>query len=602
MLHLINLCKAYGTQVLFDNASLVVGSGERVGLVGRNGHGKSTLLKFILGSDHPDSGEVRVPAGLKVGHLEQHLRFVHPTVREEVCQALPDTGVPGYREEFKAEIVLTGLGFSLADLERAPKEFSGGYQIRMQLAKLLVSEPDLLLLDEPTNYLDIISIRWLEKFLIEWPGALILITHDRRFMDKVSTHTALIHRQNIRKITGNTEKIYELIAQEEDLYNRTIENEQKKRRQVEKFIERFRAKASKAKQVQSRVKALERAGELKELDDIEELEFYFPEAPFAAKKLFSIENLGFGYKEDLFKGITLSVAPGDRIAVIGPNGKGKSTFLSLLSGDLTPRTGAIEFHPDCKVGYFAQTNISRLNNSSTVEQEILQALPQPIRTRARTICGAMMFSGDLALKKVNVLSGGERARVLLGQILATNTNLLLLDEPTNHLDMHSIAAMVEALERYTGALFIVSHDEELIETLANKLIVFDRGGADIFNGTYPEFLEKIGWAQESEQNDDNHENIATKVSKKDLRKARADRQSTLRPLERERDQIEEQIVALEKQMAELNRELLEITKTGFNDTAAKLSRELKAAQIKIDELFSKLELVESRYQEAKGSI
>jgi len=600
MIHIIDISKAYGDQVLFERASLVIGPGERIGLVGRNGHGKSTLFRMLLGMEQYDSGEIRIPSDYKVGHLEQHLNFKHASVREEVCQALPDTGIPGYREEFKAERVLSGLGFSESDLERAPKEFSGGYQIRMQLAKLLISEPDLLLLDEPTNYLDIVSIRWLESFLVQWPGTLVLITHDRRFMDKVSTHTALIHRQNIRKLVGNTEKMYQQIAEEEELYSRTLENEQKKRRETEQFISRFRAQASKARQVQSRIKALERAGELNQLEDIEELEFYFPEKPFSAKRLFSIKDLRFGYDEDLFEKVSLEVSPGDRIAVVGPNGKGKSTLLSLLAGELTPRGGEINFHPDCLMGYFAQTNISRLRFENTVEQEILDALPEPNRTRARSICGAMMFQGDLALKKVEVLSGGERARVLLGQLLATSTNLLLLDEPTNHLDMHSIEAMIEALYRYKGAVFIVSHDEQLVETLANKLIVFDRGGAQLFDGTYLDFLNRVGWSEEDAGR--SSEPAKPKLSKKELRQLKAQAARQLKPLEEERKKLEDDIEDLEKKIESANQELVAITQNGFGDDAVKLTRQIKLDQDKIEQFFQRLEEVEQEYKQAKLNV
>ena len=597
MIHIIDISKAYGDQVLFDKASLVIGSGERIGLVGRNGHGKSTLFRMLLGDESYDSGEIRIPSDLRVGHLEQHLNFQHKSVREEVCQALPDTGIPGYREEFKAERVLSGLGFSESDLERDPDEFSGGYQIRMQLAKLLISEPDVLLLDEPTNYLDIVSIRWLESFLTQWPGTLVLITHDRRFMDKVSTHTALIHRQNIRKLQGNTDKMYQQIAEEEELYTKTLENEQKKRKETEQFIARFRAQASKAKQVQSRIKALDRAGELEQLEGIEELEFYFPEKPFSAKKLFAIDNLRFGYDQDLFRDISLLVSPGDRIAVVGPNGKGKSTFLSLIAGELTPREGEINFHPDCLTGYFAQTNIARLNFENTVEQEILHALPEPNRTRARSICGAVMFPGDLALKKVEVLSGGERARVLLGQLLATSTNLLLLDEPTNHLDMYSIDAMVETLKRYKGAVFIVSHDEQLVETLANKLIVFDRGGAQIFDGTYPDFLNRVGWSEEDTAR--SPEPAKPKLSKKELRQQKAQAARQLKPLEVERKQIEQDIEDLEKKIQLANQELVTITQNGFGDDAVKLTREIKLDQDKIEQFFERLEEVEQEFNRVK---
>ncbi len=596
MIHFVNISKSFGSQIIFDNASLILDREEKIGLLGRNGHGKSTLLRMIAGEEQPNSGEIRLPSGTKVGYLRQHLKFNHKSLREEVAAALPDTGIEGFREDFKAERVLNGLGFNAEDFSRPPSEFSGGFQLRIELCKLLVSEPDLLLLDEPTNYLDIVSIRWLEKFLAEWKGMMLLVTHDRRFMDSVSTHTALINRRNIRKIAGNTQKMYEQVMLEEQLHNRTVENEAKKRQQTLRFIERFRAKASKARQVQSRVKAIERQGELATLEEAEELDFYFPEKNFSAKKLFAVKDLCFGYEQSrpLFQGLSFSIAPFDRIAVIGPNGKGKSTLLRVLAGELKSHQGQLNAHPDCVIGYFGQTNVSRLNPEKTVEGEIIDSLEEKNRTRARSICGNMMFPGELALKQVRVLSGGERARVLLGKILASSTNLLLLDEPTNHLDMYSVEAMCCALQEYGGAVIMVSHDEDLIEKLANKLIVFDRGQAKVFNGRYSEFLNELGWSDEDEQAKDLSLNETKRLSKKDLRKMRAEAAEKLRPLDRQYEEVEKQIIEIEGQISRANKEVLEITRDGFGDDAVKLTREIKRNQAKVEDLLNKLEELEQQ--------
>jgi ATP-binding cassette subfamily F protein 3 len=493
------LSKSYFARELFTDVSFQMTAGERLGLVGRNGHGKTTLFRLILGQEEPDSGEIVIPRNYQIGYLEQHLHFTQPTILAEAALGLPEDEAHSI---YKAEAILFGLGFTAADLERAPHDFSGGYQIRINLAKLLLSEPNLLLLDEPTNYLDITSVRWITRFLANFRGELILISHDRDFMDRVTTHTAVIHRQKIRKFEGGTEKAYAQILLEDEIHEKTRANEEKKRAQAEAFINRFRAQASKAKLVQSRIKMLERLPKLDELTDVESLDFEFRYAPFSAKTLLEARDLSFGYTSDhlLFRGMNLSIHARDKFGVIGNNGRGKSTLLNVISGGLMPVTGEIKTHPDMKLGYFGQTNIQRLNPKLTIEEEIEQTNPALTRTQVRNICGTMMFGGDLALKKVAVLSGGEKSRALLGKILAHPSNLLLLDEPNNHLDMESIDALIESLQNFPGAVLMVTHNERILRALATKLIVFHRGKAEVFNSTYDEFLEKIGWEEENNGN------------------------------------------------------------------------------------------------------
>jgi ATP-binding cassette, subfamily F, member 3 len=488
--------KSYFGRELFTDVSLQMNAGERLGLAGRNGHGKTTLFRLILGQEEPDSGEITIPRNYRIGHLEQHLHFTAPTILEEAVLGLPEEESHSI---YKAEAVLSGLGFSRADLGKAPREFSGGFQTRINLAKLLLSEPHLLLLDEPTNYLDITSVRWITRFLTNFKGEQILISHDRDFMDRVTTHTAVIHRHKVRKFEGGTAKAYVQIVLEDEIHEKTRANEERKRAQAEAFINRFRAKASKAKLVQSRIKMLERLPRLDELADIESLDFEFRHSPFSAKTLLEARDLSFGYTPDhlLFQRMNLTIKTSDKIGVIGNNGKGKSTLLNVISGGLKPLTGEIKTHPDLRLGYFGQTNIQRLNPKLTIEEEIEQINPALTRTEIRNICGTMMFGGDLALKKVAVLSGGEKSRTLLGKILAHPSNLLLLDEPNNHLDMESIDALIESLQGFPGAVLIVTHNERILRALATKLIVFHRGKVDIFNSDYDEFLDKIGWEEET---------------------------------------------------------------------------------------------------------
>ncbi|MCE5300003.1 MAG: ATP-binding cassette domain-containing protein, partial [Spirochaetia bacterium] len=359
----------------------------------------------------------------------------------------------------------------------------------------------LLLLDEPTNYLDIISIRWLTRFLCERENELMIITHDRDFMNAVTTHTMAIHRKKIKKLEGDTVKLFNQIAVEEEIYEQTRMREEKIRKDAEEFINRFRAQATRASMVQSRIKALDKMDKKEELGKIAELGFKFNYKEFEAKMPLRIQNLSFGYTPDrmLIKNLTIDVHKDDRICVIGKNGKGKSTLLRLLAEELSPVTGTIKVHPECSPGYFGQTNIERLDNSLTIDRELAKVRPDMKYGDIRKVCGAMMFPGDMALKQISVLSGGEKSRVSLGKILLNPANLLLLDEPTNHLDIESCDSMITALDVFPGAVIIVTHSEMFLHHLANRLIVFNDDEVTVFEGTYQEFLERVGWGDDEKK-------------------------------------------------------------------------------------------------------
>lgn len=450
MIQLNEIDKQFAGQVLFENLSFNLAKGERVGLVGRNGSGKSTLFSIILGRLTPDAGEVSIPNNYKIGHLEQHISFSKQTVLEECCQVL--SGDQKF-DFYRAEKILSGLGFSDEDMQKDPMSFSGGYQIRINLCKSLLTEPDLLLLDEPTNYLDILSLRWLRQFLRAFPGEVILITHDRDFMNSVSTHTMGIYRKKLKKILGNTDKFYEQMILEDEIYEKTRINQEKKRAHLESFVERFGAKASKATQAQSKMKQLAKMSTLDKLDAEAKMGLCFQYNDFPSKQLMSVENVSFSYGEDkpiLFNDVSFSIGKNERIGIIGKNGKGKSTFLNVISGELKPNTGSLTKHNSLKLGHLGQTNVGRLDKRNTIIEEIQLANSDLPTTAIRNICGSLMFEGDMALKKIDVLSGGEKNRVLLGKIMANKTNLLLLDEPTNHLDMESIEILTEELQDYAG--------------------------------------------------------------------------------------------------------------------------------------------------------
>ena len=620
MFQVRGLAKSYGTQVLFDDVSFVVGDGERVGVVGRNGSGKSTLLRMILGEETSDGGSIDMAAGTSVGYLSQKLHFERATVLDEACAAL-GVNDDGWVETYRAEAVLDGLGFSADDCAGAPARLSGGFQVRLNLAKVLLSQPQVLLLDEPTNYLDITSLRWLERFLCDWRGEVLLVTHDRAFMDSVCTHTLGIWRERARKVAGSTAKLYEQIASEEEHRAQVVANETARREQAEAFVARFRAKATKARQAQSRLKMLERMGRTEALTDVATLDFRFPEAPFPGKRLLEARGLHlcFDAGPDLLDGIGIEVGPRDRIGVVGPNGRGKTTLLNVLAGELEVDSGSVEASPNLALGYFGQTNVDRLDPELSVEAEVLSALPVYNRGTARGLAARMMFEGDAALKKVAVLSGGERARVLLAKLLARPSNLLLLDEPTNHLDMESVETLTDAIDAFAGAVVVVTHDEDLLLRVVERLVVFDAGGVSVFEGGYVEFLRTVGWASEGgaetgvastsvsgpeRARGRGEESEGTADRKQDRRRRAAAvqaRSRALRPLERAVAETEERIAALEEAAAGLERTIAASSGDASTDFA-EIAWELHEIQTKRDAAYDTLERTMADYEAKKAEL
>jgi ATP-binding cassette, subfamily F, member 3 len=596
MIAIENLQKSFGGQLLFDGLSFRINSRERIGLVGRNGHGKTTLFRMITGLETPDTGGIIIPKNYRIGYVEQHIAFTQDTVLKEGMTGLP----PADRDHhWKVEKILAGLGFSENDMGRHPSEFSGGYQVRLNLAKVLVSEPDLLLLDEPTNYLDIASIRWIERFLVTWPREILLITHDRGFMDQVVTHIVGIYRQKAKKIDGNTEKYYTQLAQEEEIHEKTRINDERRRKEIELFITRFRAKARLAGLVQSRVKTLAKMEKKEKLQPQASLEFSFRYKPFKARHMLLVDSLCFAYPQNpaIIQGLNFTLRPGERVCVVGKNGQGKTTLLKLLAGALAPDAGAMDYQPTVERGFYEQTNVQSLVDERTVEEEILYCDKAMDRQKARNICGAMMFSGDSAIKKISVLSGGEKARVMLGKLLATPLNLLLLDEPTNHLDMDACDALLEAIDAFDGAVIMVTHNEMFLHALADRLIVFQNNEVTVFDGSYQRFLESGGWIEEGAGAKTPTQPLASpnveKLSKKQLRLRRSEivseRSKVLRPLEQEVARIENQIETAEKELALQNDQMIKASQSGEGKKIAAISREIRLLEETIERLFGYLE-------------
>ena len=472
--------------------------------------------------------------------------------------------------------------------------------MRLNLAKALISEPDLLLLDEPTNFLDITSIRWIERFLHNWTHEVMLITHDRSFMDKIVTHIMGIHRQKVRKIEGTTAKYYNQIAQDEEVYEKTRIKDARRRKEIEQFITRFRAKARQANLVQSRIKTLQKMETKRKLEKLKILDFTFNSSPFQAKQAFSARNVDFSYNPEtpLIRDFSITVAASERICVVGPNGRGKSTLLRLMAGELLPRSGRIEYHPAVKKGYFEQSNVQTLVDNRTVLDEIIFANPDADQQRARDVCGAMMFSGDDALKKISVLSGGEKSRVMLGKLLVSPANLLLLDEPTNHLDMESCDALLAAVDNFDGTVIMVTHNEMFLHAIAQRLIIFQDDRIEVFEGGYQRFLDKGGWQEEStvsgayRQQNQNGAG-STKLTKKDLRRQRSEiiseRSRALKPLQERIKKVEARVEKEEAELNRLNQAMQQAAQDQNGSRIAEISQALHTSQQTIDRLFAELE-------------
>lgn len=568
--------------------------GNHIGLVGRNGSGKSTLFKLILGEESADGGDVSIPKGYKIGSLKQHLTFSEKTLREEAALALSEEM---QYDLYRVEKILFGLGFTQEDLEKDPLSFSGGYQIRINLAKLLVTEPNLLLLDEPTNYLDIVSLRWLKKFLRNFEGELILITHNRDFMDSVVTHTMGIVRKNLHIIEGDTHKFYEQLNANDELHEKQKIAQDKKVKELEDFIARNKARASTAALAQSKVKQLEKMDRLDDLGFDSSLKFDFNFKDTPAKVLLDVKDLSFGYTPQniLFKNISFALEKGECIGIIGKNGKGKSTLLNTIAGELKQLSGEVHLHSSSSFAHFGQTNINHLNLESTVLDEVYSANPKLGAGAIRSICGSMMFSKDNAEKKISLLSGGEKSRVMLGKILAREVNVLFLDEPTNHLDMDSIEALTVAINNFKGSVIIVTHSEEMLRRVCDRLIIFAKEGAEYFDGGYDLFLEKIGWEEEEPEV---KVKAARKLNKHEIKKLRAalvqERSKQTAHLKKEVENLEKFILESEEMLEIYHEELIVASNNSDSSKVMELSQLVSKTENEVEKKFERLEVVQTQ--------
>jgi ATP-binding cassette subfamily F protein 3 len=526
MLTLHGITKSYGDRVLFADAALQVNAGDRIGLVGPNGAGKSTLFGLILGEEPPDDGRIVRDRGATIGYLPQESAPVgDETVVEIACAISPDfvsllrrvkawdQGHPdaaahpedlhddlherfheqnGYMVEAKAKQLLAGLGFRPEHFDRPARELSGGWVMRAHLARLLVQEPDLLMLDEPTNHLDLESLLWFQQYLQGYPGAILVISHDREFLNELVTAIVEIRQRQLVRFTGNFDRY---LAQREAADAQQLaayRTQQKEIAHLQAFVDRFKAKASKASQAQSKLKQIERIDRIEApVADDKKVGFRFPQPPRSGQRVIWLQNLHFAYgNTPVYRGIDLEVERGERIVLVGPNGAGKSTLLKLLADKLQPQQGERGLGHNVTVGYYSQYRVDMLKPSRTVLAEALDTEAKVTEQAVRTLLGSFLFSGDSVFKKVEVLSGGEKSRLALVKLLLSPPNLLLMDEPTTHLDMGSIDALVDALKQFEGTLVFISHDVHFIRSLANKVLHVANGVLTPYLGNYEFYLQK----------------------------------------------------------------------------------------------------------------
>lgn len=642
MLQLNNLTLHFGERTLFKDLSVTINKGERIGLVGPNGAGKSTLLKIIIGDLNADGGTIKMGNADTVGYLPQDGVEPDPnlTVFQEVEQvfeeilALRDRHIELQQkmnslaadsdehaealEEFGAiqhklenanayslgadiERILKGLGFHEEDFDRPTTEFSGGWLMRIALAKLLLKQPTYLLLDEPTNHLDIESLRWIENFLSNYDGAVVLVSHDKAFLNSVTNRTLAFQHGGLKDYAGNYSFYTEKYEEELELLKKRYENQQKEIKQTQEFIDRFRYKASKAKQVQSRIKQLEKMEKIELEDEQSEITFRFPPPERSGQVVIKLSNLVKKYGDNtVFDGIDYEVERGDKIAVVGPNGAGKSTLIRILAGFEPITSGKRELGHNVTPGYFAQHQAEELDPKNTALDEMMLAGSRESETRLRTILGCFLFEGDDVFKKVGVLSGGEKSRLALAKMLLNSGNFLIFDEPTNHLDMRSKNILQQALDQFEGTLMIVSHDRDFLDPIVNKTLEIQPGHIKTWLGNISYYLDKKSFEDsvDLESNQDSGEE--KKLSRKEERRLEAQKRQALskklKPLKKRLETIESDVETKEARKAEIEELMAQPDFYDDSDEVKEISLEYESIKKDLVELMHKWEEIAGRIE------
>ncbi|MEQ7800329.1 ABC-F family ATP-binding cassette domain-containing protein [Pedobacter sp. ASV1-7] len=619
MISINDLTFLLGSRALYDEADWHIKPGERIGLIGANGTGKSTLLKIIVGEYAPSSGSISMSKDLKIGYLNQdllsydsHHSILHVAMEaferqnqlhdeieellkkietdysEEVLNKLSDKqqefeALDGYNIEYRANEILAGLGFSTQDQHRPLNTFSGGWRMRVMLAKILLQTPDILLLDEPTNHMDLPSIKWLETYLLGFEGAIVIVSHDRYFLDKVVNKIVESRKGKLTPYAGNYTFYLEEKALRAEIQKGEFKNQQAKIKQEEKLIERFRAKASKAKMAQSRIKALDKLERVEDVDDDNPtVNFQFKFSKPSGRHVIRIEEAYKSYPNvEILENADGLIEKGDKIALIGANGKGKSTVLRIIAG-------AEGFKGKCETGhnvtttFFAQHQLESLHLDNTILEELQAFAPKHTDTELRGILGCFLFTGDDVFKKIRVLSGGEKSRVALAKSLTTDSNFLILDEPTNHLDIQSVNILIQALQQYEGTFIAVSHDRYFLDNVANKIWFIEDKDIKEYPGTYAEYEEwnakrpqpvptSIPVKQEKE--------VKPKVEEK---KATPNAQQQLKKLNDQLQKVEQEIAAFEQSVKTIEIKLADEDVYSNSSKLAETNKEYTSAKFLLD--------------------
>lgn len=577
MLTISGLGKRFGGRTLFADAALQITRGERIGLVGPNGAGKSTLFQLVLGFETPDEGQITFERGTRVGHLPQEsLPVEHETVLELATTSRLDfrSDRPGSPAEFehpedyqsivKAKRILKGLSFREKDFDRPARELSGGWIMRAHLARLLVQEPDLLMLDEPTNHLDLESLIWLQDYLMTYPGALLTISHDREFLNRLVGSIAEIRNSQVLRYRGNYDEYLDQREAFEEQQLAAYKNQQREIERLMLFVNRFRAKNTKAAQAQSKLKQVERMEKIAAPEEeAKGIKFRFPQPERSGQKVITLAKIDHSYGANpVYRGMEFLAERGQRIVLVGPNGAGKSTLLKLLADVITPQSGTRELGYKVKFGYFAQHRVEMLQPDRTVLEEAMDTPQRVTEEFIRTVLGSFLFRGDDVFKPVRVLSGGEKSRLALVKLLLDPPNLLLMDEPTTHLDMASIEALIYALDQFEGTLIFISHDVFFIRALANYVVHVQDGRLTHYSGDYDYYLEKkaerLARAQAAAPTTSPGEGSAPRSgpkSKEDRRRQAEERQA----LAQERRELQAQVKNLETMIHDLETRQKEAT-------------------------------------------